>query len=108
MSYHFFKTFHAIQISEIYNENKLSRKTRRGLLGRIKDDDCLVKLRNAIKNSKRRKKVFKKVKKIETELVKIKSAKNPCKLQDELKESIGMVVIDRKLHEIEQETFEKI
>ena len=49
---------------------KVSRNRKGRILRRFKDDDKLVKLRNAIRNA-RRKNNFDKVKKSEIELVKI-------------------------------------
>ena len=52
-----------------------------------------------IKSEKKRKnKIFDKIKQLETELVKIKYAKNPNKLQSELKELKKVHAVIKKLH----------
>ena len=61
-------------------------------------------LLNEFKIEKKKKnKSFDKIKELEIELVKIKYANNPNKLQSELKELNKIQVIDKNLHEIQNE-----
>ena len=84
----------------ISNENKkLSRNRKRRFERKNKLDDSMKILSNKIKNEKKKKiKNFDKIKQLEIELVKIKYANNPNKLQSELKELNKIQFID--LHEI--------
>ena len=70
------------------NENKkLSRNRKRRIERRIKIDDKLKTLSNKIKTEKKKKyKIIDKIKELEMELVIIKYANNPKKLQSEIKE----------------------
>ena len=70
------------------NENKkLSRNRKRRIERRIKIDDKLKTLSNKIKTEKKKKyKNIDKIKELEMELVIIKYANNPNKLQSEIKE----------------------
>ena len=87
------------------NENKmLSRNRKRRIERRIKIDDKLKTLLSKIKTEKKKKnKNVDKIKELETEFVKIKSANYPNKLQSELKELNKIQVIDKNLHEIKNE-----
>ena len=87
------------------NENKkLSRNRKRRIERRIKIDDKLKTLLNKIKTGKKKKnKKIIKIKELEIELVIIKYANNPNKLQSELKELNKIQVIDKNLHEIKNE-----
>ena len=87
------------------NENKkLSRNRKRGIERRIKIDDKLKTLSNKIKTEKKKKyKNIDKIKELEMELVIIKYANNPNKLQSEIKELKKIQVIDKNLHEIKNE-----
>ena len=58
---------------------------------------------NTVKSQKKKKKNFDKIKQLGVELLKIKFANNPNKLQSELKELHKIQVIDKNLHEIKQE-----
>ena len=59
---------------------------------------------NKIKTEKKEKnKSFDKVKEVEIEIVKIKYANNPNKLQSELKELEKIQVFNKNLHEIKNE-----
>ena len=84
------------------NENKkLSRNRKRRTERRIKIDDKLRTLLNKIKTEKKKKNEnIDKYKEFEIQLVKIKYANNPNKLQSELKELNKIHVIDENLHEI--------
>ena len=87
----------------IDNENKkLSRNTKRRIERKNKKDDNMKLLLNKIKTEKK-KKSLDKIKILEIELVKIKYANNPNKLQSELKELNKIQVIDKNLHEIKHE-----
>ena len=71
------------------NENKkLSRKRKSRIERKIKMDDEMNSFLNKIKNekSKRKNKNYDKIKNLEIELVKIKYANNPNKLQSALNE----------------------
>ena len=87
------------------NENKkLSRNRKRRIERRIKIDDKLKTLSNKIKTEKKKKyKIIDKIKELEMELVIIKYANNPKKLQSEIKELKKIQVIDKNLHEIKNE-----
>ena len=65
----------------------------------IKMDDKMKSLLNKIKTERKNKKVDK-IKELEIESVKNKYAKNPNKLQSELKELNKTQVNDKNLHEI--------
>ena len=88
----------------ISGNKKLSRNRKRRNDRRIKIDDKLKSLLNKIKTEKKKKnKNIDRIKAIEIELVKIKYANNPNKLQSELKELNKIHVIDKNLHEIKNE-----
>ena len=64
------------------HEKKLSRNRKGKIERKIKIDDKMKSLLNKVKSEKKKKiKKFDKVKKIEINLVKIKYANNPNKLQ---------------------------
>ena len=79
------------------NENKKLSRNRKN-----KINNNMKSLINKIKSEKKNKN-FDKIKNLETELVKIKYANNPKKLQSELKELNKTQVIDKNLHEIKEE-----
>ena len=87
------------------NENKkLSRNRKRRIERRIEIDDKMKSLINKIKTEKKKKtENIDKTKELEIELVKIKYANNPNKLQSELKEMNKIQVVNKNLHEIKQE-----
>ena len=89
----------------INNENKkLSRNRKRRIERKSKIDNNMKILLNKIKSEKKRKnKDFDKIKQLEIQLVKIKYANNPNKLQSESKELNKIQVINKNLHEIKQE-----
>ena len=66
-------------------------------------DGSMKLILNKIKTEKKKKKKFDKIKELEIELVKIKYANNPNKLQSELKVLSKSQVINKNLHEIKQE-----
>ena len=87
------------------NENiKLSRNRKRRIESKIKMDSNMKLSLNRIKTEKEKKiKNFHKMKKLEIELVNIKYANNPKKLQSELKESNKIQVVITNLIEVKQE-----
>ena len=86
------------------NENKkISRIRKRRVERRITIDDEMESLLNELKTEKKNKKNLDKIKELEIELFKIKNAKNPIRLQSELKELNKIHVIHRNLHEIKNE-----
>ena len=58
---------------------------------------------NKIKSEKKKKKNIDKYKQLQTQLIKVKYANNPNKLQYELKELNKIPVIDKNLLEVKQE-----
>ena len=89
----------------IDNENKkISRNGKRTIERNVEKDDKMKTLLNNFKSEKKNKnKNIDKIKQIEMELVKIKNANNPKKLEPELKELNKIQVFDKSLHEIENE-----
>ena len=88
----------------IYENKKLSRNRKRNIEQRIKTDEKMKSLLNKINTEKKKKnKNFDKVKELEMELVKIKYANNPNKLQSELQELNKVQVVNKNLHETKQE-----
>ena len=87
------------------NENKkLSRDRKRRIERKSKMDNNMKLLINKIKSEKRkRNKNLDKIKQLEILLVKIKYAKDPNKLQSELKELNKIQVVNKNLHEIKHE-----
>ena len=80
------------------NENqKLSGERKRRIERRMKIDG---KMKTIIKKSKTEKRINDAIKQGETELVKIKKANNPTKLQYQLKELNKKQIVDLKLHEV--------
>ena len=87
----------------IDNENKkLSRNRKRRIERKSKINDNLKILINKIKTEKKKKNLDK-IKQLEIQLVNIKDANDPNKLQSELKELTKIQVIDKNSHEIKQE-----
>ena len=87
----------------IDNENKkLSRNRKKRIERKNKINDNMKSLLKKIKTEKKKKNLDK-IKQLEIELVNIKYANNPNKLQSELKELNKIQVIDKNLHEIKQE-----
>ena len=77
------------------NENKkLKLERERRIEQKIEMHDKLKSLLNKIKTEKKNKS-FDKTKHLEIELVKVKSANNPTKLQSELKESDKIRVFEK-------------
>ena len=90
----------------IDNENKkLSRNRKKRIERKSKLNDDLKLLINKNKTAKKNRNINK-IKQLETLLVNIKYANNPNKLQSELKELNKIHVVNKKLHEIEQEILE--
>ena len=89
----------------IDNENKkLSRNRKKRIERRNKINDDMKLLLNKIKTEREKKnKNLDKIKQLEILLVNIKYANDPNKLQSELQELNKIEVIDKNLHEIEQE-----
>ena len=89
----------------INNENnKLSRNRKRRIERKNKINNDMKLLLNKIKSEKKKKnKDFGKIKQLEILLVNIKYAKNPNKLQSELKDLNKIQVVNKNLHEIKQE-----
>ena len=87
------------------NENKkLSRKRKRRILRIIKNDDNMKSLLNKTKTEKKKNnKNIENFKELELELLQIKYAINPNKLQSELKELNKIHVVNKNLHEIKQD-----
>ena len=87
------------------NENKkLSRNKKRKTERKFKMDDKMKLLLSKIKSEKKTKnKSIDTIKQLENELVEIKCANNPNKLQSELKELNKTQVIVKNLHEIKNE-----
>ena len=87
------------------NKNKkLSRNRMRRIEQKIKMDDKMKLLLNKIKTEKKKKnKKIDKIKDLEIELVNVKYANNPTKLQPELKELGQTHVVNKILHEIKYE-----
>ena len=89
----------------IDNENKkLSRNRKKRIERKSKINDNMKSLLNKIKTEKKN---FDKINQLEIEIVKIKYANNPNKLQSELKELNKIQVIDKNLHEIKQEILQE-
>ena len=87
----------------INNENKsLSRNSKRRIERKMKMDDTKKPLLTEIKTGMKNK-TFDKMKQLEIELVKIKYANNPYKLQSELKELNKVHIIDQNLRQIKNE-----
>ena len=82
---------------------KLTRNRTRRIERRIKLDDKMKSLLNKIKTEQ--KKSFDGIENLEIELVKNKFGIDPNLLQSKLKELNKIEVIDKKLHEIKNETF---
>ena len=76
---------------------KISRNRKRRIIRQNKMDDNMKSLLYKIKSEKKNKNVDK-FKDLEIELVKIKYANNPNKLQSALKEFKTIHVIDKNLH----------
>ena len=89
----------------INNENKkLLRNRKRRFERRNKIDDKMKSLLNKIRTEKKKKnKNVDKIKELEIELVRIKYANNPNRLQSELKELKKIHIIDKILQEIKNE-----
>ena len=88
----------------INKNKKLSRNRKRRIERKIKIDDKMKTLIIEIKTeTKKRNTNTDKINKLEIELVKIKYATNPEKLQSEIKELNKIHVVDKNLHEIENE-----
>ena len=89
----------------INNETKkLSRNRKRRIKRKKNMSDDMKFLLNKIKFEKKKKnKNLDKIKQLELELVSIKYANDPDKLQSELKELNKIQVIDKNLHEIKNE-----
>ena len=87
------------------NENKkLSRNRKRRIKQKIKMDDKMKLLLNIIKSERKKEnKKIDKIKELEIELVKIKYANNPSKLQSELKKLRRIHVVKKNLHEVKRE-----
>ena len=87
------------------NQNKkLSRNRKRRIVRKIKmDDEMRLLLYKNKKESKKKEKNIIKIRELETDLVKIKYANNPNKLQSALKELNKIQVVNKNLHEIKQE-----
>ena len=89
----------------IDNENKkLSRNRKKRIERKSKINDNMKSLLNKIKTEKKN---VDKINQLEIEIVKIKYANNPNKLQSELKELNKIQVIDKNLHEIKQEILQE-
>ena len=87
----------------IDNENKkLSRNRKKRIERESKINDNMKLLLNKIKSEKKKKNLDK-IKQLEIELVNIKYANDPNKLQSELKELNKIQVINKNLHEIKHE-----
>ena len=84
------------------NENKKLSRNRKRIERKIKMDDKMKLLSIKFKTQKKNKE-FDKIKLLEIELVKIKYANNPNKLQSELKELNKIQVVNINLHEIKNE-----
>ena len=91
------------------NENKkLSRNTNGRIERRNKINDDMKLLLNKIKSERKKKqKDFNKSKQLEILLVTIKYADKPDKLESALKEIKKIEVIDKNLHEIENEILQE-
>ena len=89
----------------INNENKkLSRNRKRRIDRKNKINKDMKLLLNKIKSEKKKKsKNFDKIKQLEIQLVNIKYADEPNKLQSALKDLYKIQVIDKNLHEIKYE-----
>ena len=88
----------------IDNENKkISRNTKRRLIRRNKTNDDMILLINKIKTEKKKYKNFDKIKQLEILLVRIKYADKPDTLKKTLKKLNKIQVINKNLHEIENE-----
>ena len=86
------------------NENKKLSRNRKRRIERIKIGDKLKTLSNKTKTEKKKKyKNIDKIKELEMELVIIKYANNPNKLQSEIKELKKIKLLIKKLHEIKNE-----
>ena len=87
----------------INNENKkLSGHRKRRIERRNEIDDNMKSFLNQIKTEKKNKN-FDKIKELEIDLVRIKYANNPNKLESALKELNEIQVINKNLHEIKNE-----
>ena len=85
------------------NKNKkFSRNRKTRVERKIKMNDKMKTLSNKIKTGKKNKN-FDEIKELEIELVKIKGANNPNRLQSELKELNKIFVIDKNLHQNKNE-----
>ena len=85
-------------------KKKLSRNRKRRFEWRIETADNMNLLLNKIKTEKKTKnKNFVRIKPLEIELIKIKYANNPNKLQSEPKELNRIQVVDKRFYEIKQE-----
>ena len=99
-----FQVFLTIYMVMNKENKKLSRNRKRRIERKIKMDAKMKSLLNKIKSERKNKnKNIDKIKNFEKELVKIKYAINPNKLQSELKELIKFQVVDKNWHEIKQE-----
>ena len=85
------------------NENKKISRNRKRRIERKHKLDNKMKLLLIKNKTEKKNKTLDKIKQLETELVEIKYANNPKKLQSELKELNKIQVIDKNLHEIKQE-----
>ena len=87
----------------IDNENKkLSRKRKKRIDRKSKINDNMKLLLNKIKSEKKKKNLDK-IKQLEIELINIKYANEPNKLQSELKELNKIQVVNKNLHEMKHE-----
>ena len=92
----------------INNETKkLSRNRKRRIARKLNMGDDMKSILNKIKSEKKKKnRNLDKIKQIEIQLVNIKYANDPRKLNNALKEFNKIQVIDKNLHEIKQEILE--
>ena len=99
-----FQVFLTIYMAMNKENKNLSRNRKRITERKIKMDAKMKSLLNKIESERKNKnKNIDKIKNLEKELVKIKYAINPNKLQSELKELTKFQVVDTNWHEIKQE-----
>ena len=86
---------------------KLSRNRKRRIARKLNMSDDMKSILNKIKSEKKKKnRNLDKIKQLEIQLVNIKYANDPKKLNNALKEFNKIQVIDKNLHEIKQEILE--
>ena len=81
------------------DNNKLPRNRKTRTEQKIRKDDKMKTLLKKIEQKKKKNKIVDEIKDLEIELVKIKYANNPNKLQSELKELNKIQVVIKNLHE---------